>query len=68
MCDCDHDITFVCGHNTHDKCYCNEDMGCGYTYHDEYGECDFCLCLFEEGIKIGKNKYGESVICTCYSK
>ena len=24
------------------SCYCNEDQGSGYTYSDEYGDCNFC--------------------------
>ena len=24
-------------------CICDEDQGAGYTYEDEYGDCNFCL-------------------------
>lgn len=24
------------------KCYCNDDQGAGYTYSDEYGDCQHC--------------------------
>lgn len=26
------------------ECYCHVDFdGCGYTYQDEHGNCDFCM-------------------------
>lgn len=25
------------------SCYCDEDVGGGYTYSDEWGECDHCI-------------------------
>jgi len=25
-----------------DDCYCDEDEGAGYSYSDEYGDCDEC--------------------------
>lgn len=26
------------------RCYCNDDVdGCGYSFNDEYGDCDYCL-------------------------
>ena len=24
------------------ECYCDADQGCGYTFNDEYGPCDYC--------------------------
>lgn len=24
------------------ECYCSQDQGCGYTFMDEYGDCDCC--------------------------
>lgn len=25
-----------------DRCYCNDEVSAGYTFNDEYGDCDFC--------------------------
>jgi len=52
-----------CGHIHHTKCYCTEDQGSGYTFHDEYGECDFCLGKFETGQIICADKYNIPRIC-----
>jgi hypothetical protein len=30
-------------HDIVEKCICNEDQGAGYTYQDEYGDCNYCL-------------------------
>lgn len=46
MCDA---ISNDCGHDHHSSCFCDEDQGGGYTHDDEYGPCDFCEGLFEEG-------------------
>jgi hypothetical protein len=27
------------------ECYCSRDEGAGYTFSDEYGDCDFCMKL-----------------------
>lgn len=24
------------------ECHCHVDQGCGYTFQDEYGDCDYC--------------------------
>ena len=32
----------------HENCYCNEDQGAGYTYSDEYGDCDYCLGIKQQ--------------------
>lgn len=45
-----------CGHSHHDRCYCNEDQGAGYTYSDEYGDCPFCSGEFEGGTRICADK------------
>lgn len=29
-------------HDVITECICNEDQGAGYTYRDEYGDCNFC--------------------------
>ena len=45
-----------CGNEHHTECFCNEDCGAGYTFADEWGECDYCEGKFEEGT------------LTCYSE
>jgi hypothetical protein len=52
-----------CGHAHHDKCYCHEDQGAGYTYQDEYGDCDFCLGLFQTGQVICADESNSQRIC-----
>lgn len=52
-----------CGHSHHNRCYCREDQGSGYTYSDEYGECDFCKGLFETGQLICFDDNNESRLC-----
>jgi hypothetical protein len=33
-------------------CECNDDQGAGYTFHDEYGLCDFCLNILKKDHKL----------------
>jgi hypothetical protein len=40
------DIKSLCDDNYYYmpvSCYCDEDVGAGYTYSDEWGDCDHCL-------------------------
>jgi len=30
------------------ECFCHQDEGGGYTYQDEYGDCDYCLGLIRQ--------------------
>lgn len=34
-----------------EECYCDEDQGAGYTYQDEYGECDVCRGITADDIR-----------------
>ena len=47
----------------HSRCYCDEDQGYGYTFSDEYGSCEFCQGLFEEGTIICFDESNVSRIC-----
>lgn len=40
------DILSLCDDNYYYMplgCYCDEDVGGGYTYSDEHGDCDYCI-------------------------
>lgn len=60
MCDA---ILIDSGDSHNNDCYCEEDQGNGYTFSDEYGECDFCLGFFEPGTTICESPDGGSRIC-----
>lgn len=47
----------------HDSCYCDEDQGCGYTFSDEYGPCEFCSGTFETGTLICADEHNEPRVC-----
>lgn len=32
-------------------CYCDEDQGAGYTFHDEHGYCNVCENIVREMMK-----------------
>ena len=44
--------------NSPENCYCNDDMEEGYTYQDEWGDCDNCLEHYQNFFLNGGKKHG----------